>query len=150
MMEPQKALWSAATSTFETLAFVVAEEAASGAEPATWAGEARVRFRGPRVGELIIRMEAVPLATVASNMLGSPEAPTPTLRRDALGELANVICGHVLPLITGTHAVYSLTAPIIGPARVDPPGAAAFARVQLQLDNGRAEVTIRLAEPVAA
>ena len=51
-------------------------------------------------------------AALAANMLGVSDAEADArTRRDALGEVANVVCGNVLPLVGGRHAVFHLGAP---------------------------------------
>lgn len=72
-----------------------------------------VEFRGPMTGRLVLRASESILPAVAANMLGEEESKQAPLQRDALGELANVICGNVLPVIGGAEAVFYLAAPQI-------------------------------------
>ena len=72
---------------------------------------ASVDFRGPLTGRLVLRASACVMPAIASNMLGDDESKHVPLQRDALGELANVICGNVLPAIGGAEAVFHLAAP---------------------------------------
>jgi CheY-specific phosphatase CheX len=70
-----------------------------------------VDFRGPLTGRLVLRASECVMPAIASNMLGEDESKQVPLQRDALGELANVICGNVLPNIGGAEAVFHLAAP---------------------------------------
>ncbi|MCC6432888.1 MAG: chemotaxis protein CheX [Gemmatimonadaceae bacterium] len=72
-----------------------------------------VDFRGPLTGRLVLRASESILPAIASNMLGEEESQHVPLQRDALGELANVICGNVLPIVAGAEAVFHLAAPHI-------------------------------------
>jgi CheY-specific phosphatase CheX len=86
------------------------------------------------------------LVDLAANMLGTEDDPTDEVVLDALGEVTNVICGNVLPSLSGANAVFDLSAP--EPALAPLPPAASpegeVARVVMGLEEGRAEITIRL------
>ena len=157
-------LLTAATSTFEALALLLAEPAAAAVgaamgEPAdASAGQAladghavRVAFRGPFDGALHVAVSAPLAAALAANMLGIPLAHAradAALRQDALGELANVICGNVLPLVGGRAAVFHLAAP----AALDLPAAlqgAALAPCAEWLDVEGAPAVVALHVPDA-
>jgi CheY-specific phosphatase CheX len=141
MMQAKEALYSAAITTFEDLAFAVADRAPEGSVTPIWAGEARVAFVGPWDGELVVRLDGAALARLSTNMLGADVPPTPELQRDALAELANVICGHVLPVLAGSDVVFYLDAPALGVA-CERPGDREGVRVALKLDTGQAEVIL--------
>jgi hypothetical protein len=141
MMQAKEALYSAAITTFEDLAFAVADRHQDGVDAAAWVGEARVEFEGPWSGELVVRLDAIALARLSANMLGHDVPPTPELQRDALAELANVICGHVLPVVAGSDVVFYLQAPLLGDAD-ERSGDRDGVRVVLSLDGGHAEVIL--------
>jgi len=141
----QSPLSSAATSTFEELGFLLALPVDGDARPL--AHGARVDFRGPRTGCLELRVSATLLPVVAANMLGSVDVPSFALQLDALGELANVITGNVVPALDGPRAVYRLDAPVLA-ARGE--GRAAAAEVTLRFDEGDALVQLFLDEPARA
>ena len=116
-------LLTAATSTFESLALLFADVPASAAQaeaPLTHA--VVVAFEGPSTGALTVAVsddvavsEDVAVA-LAANMLGlDPETVRAEhrWRHDAVGELANVVCGNVLPLVAGREAVFHLAAPAV-------------------------------------
>jgi CheY-specific phosphatase CheX len=98
-----------------------------------------VRFFGPMTGRLELRVsERVPRA-VAANMLGLDD-PTEQLQRDAFGELANVLTGNLLSLMTHAVGVFHLRPPTpIGPdMSADVPAA----ETALGLEEGRANVRL--------
>lgn len=137
----QAPLRSAATSTFEELGFLLALPA-DGDAPRLAHG-ARVEFRGPRTGCLELRVTTSLLPVVAANMLGSIDEPSLALQLDALGELANVITGNVVPALDGPRAVYLLGAPVLATGREE---RAAVAAVMLRFDEGGALVQLFLDE----
>ena len=116
-----QSLSRATTATFEELALLFPEadlfpeQAAAPLDVAV-----SVEFRGPLAGRLVVRASECILPAIAANMLGADESRQPALQRDALGEVANVICGHVVPLIAGTDAVVNLSAPrVLEPGALD-------------------------------
>ncbi len=140
----QSSLLLAATLTFEELGFLFAtdELTASQAEAEVEA-IARVGFTGPRNGILEVRVTADVLPVLVENMLGS-DFSDPQLTLDALGEVANVICGNVVPAVSGSDAVFDLRAPqaTAGPGRDLPPLPEPTIRVSLGIEEGRADVAL--------
>ena len=143
-LQLQTTLASATASTFEELALLCEDPAADrerAVEPL--AGGVRLDFTGPVRGTLVLRVTAGALDAAASNMLALDGPPAEGLRRDALGELANVICGTLLPALAGSRAVFTLGAPrwLDGePLPIEAPVASAI----VSLDEGRAEVALHL------
>ena len=132
-LQLQTTLYSAAASTFEELALLwpsrdVSREGRAGA--------ARRQRRGA------VRRPAARIAHAARHRrrarrrrrrtcwpCDEARASSP-LQRDAVGELANVICGSVLPRIAGRRAVFRLGAPQwLGPGQS--PDSAAIAATRL-------------------
>lgn len=105
-----------------------------------------VEFRGPLIGRLVVRASSVVLPALAANMLGADQSRHLPLQRDALGEIANVICGNVLPLIAGSDVIFNLAAPLVHeggtlPSREhDEPAA----RVEIGVEDGRVETLLYL------
>ena len=100
----------------------------------------RVAFAGPFAGALTVRVSDDVAATLAANMLGvDAVGGDDRLVRDALGEVANVICGNLLPELAGRAAVFHLGAP---EALAAGAAGAARAAVTLGIDAGRAEVAL--------
>lgn len=106
----RRQLAAATIDALETAAFLFAmpAEEPADAEPAAFV-TASVAFAGPRRGGLRIRAPRSLLAALAGNMLGA-DAPDEPMQLDAFGELANIICGNVLPRIDDS-----------GPFRLAPP-----------------------------
>ncbi len=104
----------------------------------------RVSFCGPFRGLLLLRLCGGLLPGIVADMLGVAELPSADQQRDAAGELANVICGNVLPHIAGAHAVFHLSAPEVVPsdAPLSDPEMPLMAEVQLGFEHGRAEVLL--------
>lgn len=143
-MEPL--LRRATASTFEDLAFLFLEpECTEEQADAPLDAAVSVDFHGPVHGRLTVRLSSVLMPTIAANMLGEEQARHIPLQRDALGEVANVVCGNALPLIAGADAVFRLDAPRWiaedAPAR---DGDAPVAVVSGGIDDGRAEVSLFL------
>ena len=145
----QSPLATAAISTFEALGFLLPDERPSAEQlAAPLPRGARVTFAGPAAGAVAVRASDDVAAAVAANMLGVDPAALAArpdrdaLVRDALGELANVICGNLLPALGGRAAVFHLGAPeAVAPGDDASRPAAA---VTLGVEEGRAEVTLHV------
>ena len=136
------ALEAAAVATLEQLAFGFAyAEPAASPEPADAAAE--VAFEGPCRGVLRLRLGGGVLPALAANMLGQDEGPAEALQLDALAEIANVVCGNVLPHVGGTRAVFRLGSPRTAAGEPAPRGEPA-ARARLAVEDGWAEVALWL------
>ncbi|MCC7052714.1 MAG: hypothetical protein IT355_05565 [Gemmatimonadaceae bacterium] len=135
------ALLRAATSTFESLVLLFPEPLAiEGAEFLPIAAAVDVAYGGAQTGRVAVAVTAGVLPALAENMLGAAAAPDGQLQRDALGELANVVTGNVLPLVHGAAAVFRLAAPVAAiPGPFHPrAGERQVAMVRLQMDEGEA------------
>lgn len=132
-------------ATFEELALLFPEhELSPEQEAAPLDVTVSVDFRGPFTGRLVLSASACILPAIASNMLGDAGSRQPPLQRDALGELANVICGNVLPAIAGAEAVFHLSAPRVHDADESPSreADAPSAQVQFGVEDGRVASTL--------
>lgn len=140
----QQHLSDAAILTFEQLGFMIPlPEAGSSGDSADFSAAARVRFSGPFHGSVTVAAYGELLPMLAANMLGEDEPPSAVQQRDALGEVTNVICGNLLPMMAGTEAVFRLGAPeAIEPTRLD--DGPSEARSFVVLDGGQADVRLRL------
>lgn len=142
MLQPATtSLFQAATSTFESLALLFPEPCSTeGAEFIPLAAAVNVVYRGAGNGRVVVGVTSGVLPALAENMLGAAAAPDTQVQRDALGELANVVTGNVLPLINGATAVFRLDAP--APAGDEPfrllEGEVLMAFTRLQMDEGEA------------
>jgi hypothetical protein len=84
------------------------------------------------------------LVSLASNMLGE-EGPLAVAKQyDALGEIANVICGNLLPSIMDPQEIFQLGVPeVLAPAAsAAQDGEMLVASGQLGLEDGRVELQL--------
>lgn len=137
----------ATVSTFESLAFLFAEDTCTDVQrDAPLAGTVTVEFHGPMRGRIVLRVTESLMPAIAANMLGDDESHLVPLQRDAIGEMSNVVCGNLLPLLAGTEAVFRLDAPLwrsTVPASDDTrEGDAPISAVVLGMDDGRVEVQL--------
>jgi CheY-specific phosphatase CheX len=139
----EKTLYRTAALIFEEMAFLLPTpvDGSIGSVPSLMAS---VNYRGPFGGRVLVRVTKDVLPLIACNMLGLDEAPAESMERDALGEIANVICGNVLPAIGGSDEVFHLDAPLFfesatpeEPVRPEEVKAV----VHIGLDPGRADIT---------
>ncbi len=142
----QEVLYRVAEETLESLAFmfIESEEEKKGreSEAPTWV---RICFSGPFSGSLMVGVGQPVLTELAENMLGTEDEVTVAEKEDALKELANVICGNLLPEIGGKEQIFRLEAPQIISGeekesqlnRAEPQ-----ARIKLPLESGLAEVVL--------
>jgi hypothetical protein len=109
-----EALFQVAAQTLEGLAmmFLVPPEEAP-ADSGQGETAVHVRYTGPFSGELRLKVSSAVLPVLATNMLGLEEGtpPSPEQQNDALKELANVICGNLLPVAGGSSPVFHISAP---------------------------------------
>ena len=126
-------LFCSGAQAFEDLAFLMPMPSEHTAAPeGGYAAAAAVHFRGPMDGRLVLAVSPDLLPALAANMLGEDEPPAPEQQQDALGEMANVLCGNLLPAVAGVEKVFRLDAPRIGAA------------ADLLADTGRARAATRL------
>jgi CheY-specific phosphatase CheX len=154
MPEPLESVLVAATqAALETTAFMFAEpgtpepaELADGPPPCV----ATVTFSGAHVGALSVELPLRLLPVLAANVLGEDETPGDDMQRDALGELANIICGNVLPALDPAGR-YSLGPPLVGEgvSKVCR-DAVCVASGTLQLEGDRVGASLWLCSPVPA
>jgi CheY-specific phosphatase CheX len=148
MNQLQTSLFNAGLKVFEDLGFMLPT---SELDPEQAAAEFRsavsVSFSGPVRGTLLVAISGDILPILASNMLGEEEAPSDLQQKDALKELANVICGNLMPQIAGPTAVFNLGEPQIRASENVPDGdLPLIAQQSIGLENGRAELMLYLSE----
>jgi CheY-specific phosphatase CheX len=140
----EKELYRAAAVTFEELGFLFPSPDIDSECDAACEAVAGVRFFGPVSGSLFVTARGGLLPVLAANMLGEDDAPSGVHQYDALGEVANVICGNVLPSIGGNRAVFQLESPkVVGYSdSVTSGNGEPTATVRLSLDEGQADVML--------
>jgi CheY-specific phosphatase CheX len=142
------ALRQAAVATFEQVVFLLPDtppDEGQRAQPV--AAVASIAFAGPARGVLQVRASRGLLPRLAANMLGQ-ELDSEALQLDALGEIANIICGQVFPHLD-TFRAFEQQPPIVArctdPLRNDVPGTGEpTAQIELGLETSRADVLLWL------
>jgi CheY-specific phosphatase CheX len=138
------ALYQAAILTFEDLSFLLpTPELDRDQQNAAADAAVAVAFGGPFAGSLVVQVCGGLLPALAANMLGEEEPPALALQQDALREIANVICGNLLPQVAGKQAIFHLGAPqLIEVADSPVKGAASLpsAEAHIGLEQGRADL----------
>jgi CheY-specific phosphatase CheX len=143
MTDNSIALRVAATLAFEELGLLSvgsAVETPSGV--AALPAAVSVAFDGAHAGCLTLRVSDDVFRAIAENMLGLDGEEAEPWRWDALGEMANVICGNALPYILGPSACLTLAPP----ARGAPPETRGASHIELEVETGRARILLDLAE----
>ena len=112
---------SSVESTFinvvEQLTFMFGEETDCSeieVAPEPWV-EARIGFTGDIAGTLAVVVPESLRPEIAANILGldTEGLDTKEVLDDALGEVLNVVCGHVIMTLAGDHANFDLATPVI-------------------------------------
>jgi CheY-specific phosphatase CheX len=143
-----RALYRAAALTFEELGFMFPSSELDPLQKyASVDAIGCVDFEGPCDGRLVVRMCGGVLPVLASNMMGELNPPGPQLENDALGEIANIICGNLLPSLAGVKEVFQLKTPRVMSLNepLPPlPDHSPTAQVQVGLEEGRADLILFL------
>lgn len=142
-------LTSVVVATLEKLAFLFAlpqeenlhEEAAEPLETV------EVSFSGSFSGRMHLGLSAPVMAELAGNMLGAEDGAVLAIeeQHDALKELANVICGNLLPAIGGREAEFSIGTPRILGAGLASPLSPGAVESRLIVESGICRAGIELA-----
>ena len=103
-----------------------------------------VDFSGAGRGALHLTLPDSMIAPVASAMLGEDGPLELSEQYDAVCELANIVCGNVLPLIAGERAVFDLASPRVIATLDVSLGDAFDASARVLLDDGLVCASIRL------
>ncbi len=139
--ELDRVLTTVALDVFEQLGFLLADPLPIEDEPPMVG--MRVAFEGPTRGAAAVWGDDVLRQALTAGMLGFDEEPGPALQADALGEVASVICGNVIPRVHDSTAEYRLHAPESAQAAAAEPEA----RVTLGFEGGVARVEWYEADP---
>jgi CheY-specific phosphatase CheX len=136
------ALADAGTRTFEEMCFLyVSPDVSEEQAEAHFDGAIELSFTGPMRGRLIVGLAGGVLRELAANMLGDADGNA-AVQTDALGEVGNVICGHLLPTVGGVEDVYQIGSarPLVLLPQFMPK---ATAHVRLGLESsGRADLLV--------
>jgi hypothetical protein len=137
-------LREAAVNTFEQLVFILPDTPPDEEQCSRKiAAIASIIFTGPASGILQVRACEGLLPRITSAMLG--EVSNATLQLDALGEIANVICGQIFPSIDPVAAFEQLPPTVrMLPDAIDKSQACPVAAVQVGVENTRADILLYL------
>ncbi len=142
----RKSLMEAAVQTFEDLGMMLLnEELTKEQREAKSEASVMITFDGPFTGRLEVTVYGAVTKKLVSNISGSEEISSDILSLDALGEIANVICGNVLPRIAGSKEIFHLTSPqSLDTVSKSQTGAGLdlLADAKLGLEDGRAEINL--------
>jgi CheY-specific phosphatase CheX len=148
-MDLNAELYQTAASIFEEVGFIfLMPEMSDEQRDAELEAAVYVEFEGHSRGRLVLAAYGGLLPVLAGNMLGENGPISEDQQRDALGEIANIICGNILPRITGTTDLFHIAAP----RSIDAKELASYmaepnsAAVQLPLEEGRADLLLVMRE----
>jgi chemotaxis protein CheY-P-specific phosphatase CheC len=143
-----KILHESCRAAFEQLCFMYEmPELAEQQSDAAPAAATEVKYRGSFRGKLVLTVTGSLFDAIAAQMMGAAQT-TLQQRQDGLGELANVICGNVLPALADSAERFIIEGPVtvrdIRDSRplLCPPVAAAV----INFDKGRADARLYLDE----
>lgn len=146
-------LRDAAVATFEQVVFLLPDTPPDAVQQSrTVQAVATIEFSGPADGLLQVHACEGLLPRLTANMMGQDTAPE-SLQLDALGEIANIICGQIFPHLEPLSG-FQQTPPEVAvcsarshdaPASVPLP----VASVQLGLERSRADVMLFLFDDAA-
>ena len=107
-----KLLMRVAQDVFEEVASMVPLPGGEARDFGVEGTAASVSFEGHFQGRLVISVCGQMFSALATNMLGleGELGPTLTQKDDALKELSNVVCGRLLPAISGSQAEFHVAA----------------------------------------
>jgi chemotaxis protein CheY-P-specific phosphatase CheC len=140
----EKTLYRTAAVIFEELSFLLPNRVDRPIDEAPAVGAA-VAFRGPFSGTLVLRITRNLVPILSANMLGDEQSLDEGMQHDAVGEIANVICGNVLPVLSSAVEPFHLESPrhFEGPVPGDLASSlASRTEVHVGLDSGKADVML--------
>lgn len=83
--------------------------------------ESRIYFTGPFSGSLQLSLPKEIELEIAANFLGKDvdDPDLPKFSDDALKEILNVLCGHMLTALAGDEPVFDLSIPTVTPLTIE-------------------------------
>jgi hypothetical protein len=107
----EKVLEEASVSTFEDTCFMYqVPELNDVQKNLTLEAAAEVKYRGDYTGSLLIETRGGLFSAIAANIL-SIDSPSCLQKKDALGEIANIICGNVVTSLGRSKQGYKIESP---------------------------------------
>jgi len=140
----EQTLCSAAIYTFERMVFLLPDIPPDEMQRRqNVQAVATIAFSGPARGRLQVHAGEGLLPRLTANMMGMDVAPE-ALQLDALGEIANVICGQVLPALHPVSAFEYMPPQVVSGSCDTDQGSTPSARIELGLESSRAELLLFL------
>ena len=142
----KKVLIESTIRTFEDLCFMYQEpELKDAQENLPLEAAAEVKYRNDDfTGRLLIESRGGLFSAIATNML-SNDNPSDQQKKDALGEIANIICGNIVPSLGGGRREYKIEPPrslnkedLLKEEWQEEP----VAEITLNFNNGRADIKL--------
>jgi CheY-specific phosphatase CheX len=147
MRVSEQTLTDVAQHVLETMAFAFVVPGADDEVVPAPVLRVAVDFEGPFDGTLLLTVPEPVLAELIVNMLGQDDPaaePYPHARQDALGELANVMCGNLVQKLAGPEPTFRLHPPHL----VDEPPTGwpvdATTTVRVPLEEGYVELALHV------
>jgi len=107
----EKVLEEASVNTFEDTCFMYqVPELNNVQKNLTLEAAAEVKYRGDYTGSLLIETRGGLFSAIAANIL-SIDSPSCLQKKDALGEIANIICGNVVTSLGRSKQGYKIESP---------------------------------------
>lgn len=139
----EKALENASVSTFEDICFMYqVPELKDKQKNLKPEAVSEVKYRGDYNGRLVIETRGGLFTAIAANMLSS-ENPTAQQKKDALGEVGNIICGNVVTSLGRVKQGYKIESPrflkkdeSLANKKQEKP----LAKITLNFNEGRADI----------
>jgi len=139
----EKALEEATVKTFEDVFFMYPspelKDIQKNLKPEA---AAAVKYRGNYTGKLLVETRGALLSAIATNIL-SNDLSDSRQKDDALGELANIICGNIVPYLGRGGKGYKIESPkslnrkqLLEEKKQGKP----VAKLTLNFDQGRADI----------
>jgi CheY-specific phosphatase CheX len=139
----EKVLEEASVNTFEDTCFMYqVPELNNVQKNLTLEAAAEVKYRGDYTGSLLIETRGGLFSAIAANIL-SIDSPSCLQKKDALGEVANIICGNVVTSLGRSKQGYKIESPrslkkdeLLKEKRQGKP----LAEITMNFNEGRADI----------
>jgi CheY-specific phosphatase CheX len=107
----KKALEETTISTFEDICFMYAvPELKNVQKNLKPEAASEIKYRGEYAGKLVVEASGGLFSAIAENML-SNDNPTLQQQKDALKEIASIICGNIVTCLGGGKGEYKIASP---------------------------------------
>lgn len=139
----EKVLEEIAVDTFEDICFMYPmPELGDSQKKMKREATVEVKYIGNRSGSLRIETRGALLSAVSANILGI-EASVSKNKKDALGEIANIICGNIVPYLGRGTKGYKIEAPrILRQNQLAQKKKNPLCEISLNFEEGRADITL--------